>query len=65
MQFEFEFLREALGLGKDALTAVIAIIGIYSSLAARPGRVNTPEGGSGLKFGFEIPGIGALFWKRG
>lgn len=65
MLFEMEMFREALGLGKDALTVAIAIIGIYSSIASRSGAVKTPDNGMGLKFGFEIPGIGALFWKRG
>lgn len=65
MEIEVQLMKEALGLSKDALTVVIAIIGIYSSLGLRRGK-GAPQGESGAaKLGIEIPGIGALFWKRG
>lgn len=65
MEIEVQLMKEALGLSKDALTVVIAIIGIYSSLGLRRSK-GAPQGeSSAAKLGIEIPGIGALFWKRG
>lgn len=65
MELEVQFMKEALGLSKDALTVVIAIIGVYSSLGLRREKSRSSAEAMAPKLGIEIPGIGALFWKRG
>jgi len=64
MEPDIQLMKEALGLSKDALTVVIAIIGVYSSLGLRRSRTSPPDNTGGPRLGVEIPGIGSLFWKR-
>lgn len=64
MEIEVQFMKEALGLSKDALTVAIAVIGMYSSLGVRRSNSSGPGNRGEAKLGIEIPGIGSLFWKR-